>query len=86
MNDASWNCVLFSYIYKILYFYLYKILKKVITYKRFLAQPPYYLEINYRTLTIILLPKLIDPTYIAYPFFHSKNQFITGLHTVLWGF
>lgn len=65
---------------------LYKILKKVINYKRFLAQPPYYLEINYRTLTIILIPKLLDPIYIAYPFFHSKNQFITGLHTVLWGF
>jgi len=65
---------------------LYKILKKVIKYKRFFAQPPYYLEINYRTLTILLLPRLIDPSYIAYPFFNSKNQLITGLHTVLWGF
>jgi ribosomal protein S4 len=65
---------------------LYKILKKVIKYKRFFAQPPYYLEINYRTLTILLLPRLIDPAYIAYPFFNSKNQLITGLHTVLWGF
>lgn len=65
---------------------LYKILKNVINNKRFLAQPPYYLEINYRTLSIILLPKLLDSNYIAYPFFHLKNQFITGLHTVLWGF
>jgi hypothetical protein len=40
---------------------LYKILKLVIKFKRFFAQPPYYLEINYRTLTIMLLPKLVDP-------------------------
>lgn len=65
---------------------LYKILKKVVKHKRFLAQPPYYLEINYRTLSIILIPQLIDPLYIPYPFLFSKNQFITGLHTVLWGF
>jgi ribosomal protein S4 len=65
---------------------LYKILNKVVKNKRFLAQPPYYLEINYRTLSIILIPQLIDPLYIPYPFFFSRNQFITGLHTVLWGF
>jgi ribosomal protein S4 len=64
---------------------LYKIFYNVVKFKRFFAQPPFYLEINYRTLSIVLIPKLIDPLYIPYPFLFSKNEFITGLHTTLWG-
>lgn len=64
---------------------LYKIFKNVIKLKRFFCQPPFYLEINYRTLCITLIPNLIDPLYIPYPFIISKNQLITGLHTTLWG-
>jgi hypothetical protein len=51
----------------------------------FFSQPPYYLEINYRTLIIVLVPKLIDPSFVPYPFLRSKSSLITGLHTVLWG-
>ena len=64
---------------------LYKIFYNVIKFKRFFAQPPFYLEINYRTLCILIIPKLVDPLYIPYPFLFSKNEFITGLHTTLWG-
>jgi ribosomal protein S4 len=70
---------------KLFKYKLYKIFYNVIKFKRFFAQPPFYLEINYRTLSIILIPKLIDPLYIPYPFLFSKNEFITGLHTTLWG-
>lgn len=64
---------------------LYIILPYVIKGKRFFAQPPFYMEVNYRTLCILLIPKLIDPLYIPYPFLFSKNELVTGLHTALWG-
>ena len=53
--------------------------------KMFFVQPPLYFEINYRTLIIILVPKLIDPSFVPYPFLKSKSNLITGLHTILWG-
>lgn len=53
---------------------IYTILKGTIKFKRFFAQPPFYLEINYRTLCITLIPTLIDPKYIAYPFQMEENH------------
>jgi hypothetical protein len=64
---------------------LYRRLPYIIKGKRFFAQPPFYLEINNRTLCILLIPKLIDCYYIPYPFLFSKNDIITGLNTALWG-
>lgn len=64
---------------------LYTLLPYIIKGKRFFAQPPFYLEINYRTLCILLIPKLLDCYYIPYPFLFSKNDIITGLNTALWG-
>lgn len=56
-----------------------------ISIKMFFVQPPFYLEINYRTLMILIIPKLIDPSFVPYPFLKSKSSLISGLHTVLWG-
>lgn len=56
-----------------------------ISIKMFFVQPPFYLEINYRTLIILLVPKLIDPSFVPYPFLKSKSSLLAGLHTVLWG-
>ena len=53
--------------------------------KMFYVQPPFYLEINYRTLIILIVPKLIDPTFVPYPFLRSQSSLVAGLHTVLWG-
>jgi len=53
--------------------------------KMFFVQPPFYLEINYRILQVVIVPKLMDSTFIPYPFLHSKSSIIAGLHTVLWG-
>jgi ribosomal protein S4 len=64
---------------------LYLVFRDIIKFKRFFAQPPFYMEVNYRTLCILLIPKLIDPFYIPYPFLFTKNEFVTGLHTTLWG-
>jgi hypothetical protein len=64
---------------------VYSSLRRKIPIKMFFSQPPYYLEINYRTLIIVLVPKLIDPSFVPYPFLRSKSSLITGLHTVLWG-
>jgi len=59
---------------------LYKIPRKV-----FFVQPPFYLEINYRTLMILVVRSLIDPSFVPYPFLKSKSRILAGLHTVLWG-
>lgn len=64
---------------------IYKKLRKKISTKKFFVQPPYYYEINYRTLMILIVPKLMDPSFVPYPFVTSKSSLITGLHTVLWG-
>jgi len=64
---------------------IYKILLKNIKGKRFFAQPPYYLEINYRTLKVLIISKFIDIKFIPYPFFFKKTGLIKGLHTSLWG-
>jgi len=64
---------------------IYTILKGTVRFKRFFSQPPFYLEINYRTLCITLIPKLIDPNFIAYPFQTEEGQSFLGLHTMLWG-
>lgn len=64
---------------------LYKILFRNIKFKRFFSQVPYYLEINYRTLCLIIIPQLIEPTLICYPFILQNTQILTGLHTALWG-
>lgn len=53
--------------------------------RRFFLQPPYFFEINYRTLRILILPKLMDPSFVLYPFLKSNSGFLSGLHTVLWG-
>ena len=53
--------------------------------KMFYVQPPFYLEINYRTFMILIVPKLIDPIFVPYPFLKVKSSLVTGLHTVLWG-
>merc|ERR1712188_42257 len=52
---------------------------------RVLVQPPFYFEINYRLLIILIVPKLIDPSFVPYPFLDSKSSFLAGLHTILWG-
>lgn len=49
-------------------------LKGAVRFKRFFAQPPFYLEINYRTLCLTIIPSLIDPQYIAYPFRPEDNH------------
>ena len=64
---------------------IYASLDHKIPIKMFFVQPPFYLEINYRTLMILVVPKLMDPAFIAYPFLRSKSSLIAGLHTVLWG-
>ena len=53
--------------------------------KMFFVQPPFYLEINYRILQVVIVPKLMDSTFIPFPFLRSKSSIIAGLHTVLWG-
>jgi len=65
---------------------IYYNLKRRIRRKMFYVQPPIYFEINYRTLIILVVPKLIDPTFVSYPFFKTNSKFISGLHTILWGF
>lgn len=52
---------------------IYKFLINNIKGKRFFSQPPYYLEINYRTLKILIISKFIDSKLIPYPFFFQKN-------------
>lgn len=64
---------------------IYKSLYHKIPIKMFYVQPPFYLEINYRTLIVIIVPKLIDPTFVPYPFLKSQSSLVAGLHTVLWG-
>merc|ERR1712054_321295 len=63
---------------------IYYNLKRRIRRKMFYVQPPIYFEINYRTLIILVVPKLIDPTFVSYPFFKTNSKFISGLHTILW--
>lgn len=53
--------------------------------KMFYTQPPIYLEINYKTLIFMIIPKLIDSSFVPYPFIRSKSSLISGLHTILWG-
>ena len=61
-------------------------LKTIILKRLFYVQPPYYYEINYRLLVFILIPTLIHPTFVPYPFASSKISVLsTGLHTILWG-
>lgn len=64
---------------------VYASLRHKIPIKMFYVQPPFYFEINYRTLIILIVPKLIDPAFVSYPFIRSKSSLISGLHTVLWG-
>lgn len=64
---------------------VYESLDHKIPIKMFFVQPPFYFEINYRTLMILIIPKLMDPAFIAYPFLKSKSSLISGLHTILWG-
>ena len=64
---------------------IYRRLISTVLRKNFLAQPPYYLMINYRTLCCIFLPKLMDSDCVPYPFFLRDNFIITGLHTTVWG-
>jgi hypothetical protein len=64
---------------------LFKSLLNKIPLKMFFVQPPFYLEINYRTLIIIIVPKLMDPAFVPYPFLKTQSRLISGLHTVLWG-
>ena len=60
-------------------------LKRKLKKRVFFVQPPFYLEINYRTLMILIVPKLIDPSFVPYPFLKSKSSLLAGLHTILWG-
>ena len=60
-------------------------LRHKIPIKMFFAQPPFFFEINYRTLMVLIIPKLMDPIFISYPFLKSRSSLITGLHTILWG-
>jgi ribosomal protein S4 len=53
---------------------VFSLLRGAVKLKRFFAQPPFYLEINYRTLCITLIPSLIDPQFIAYPFRPEDNH------------
>jgi len=64
---------------------IYASLHHKIPIKMFFVQPPFYFEINYRTLMVLIVPKLIDPSFVAYPFLRSQSSLVTGLHTVLWG-
>ena len=64
---------------------IYGSLHHKIPIKMFFVQPPFYFEINYRTLMVLVVPKLIDPSFVAYPFLRSQSSLVTGLHTVLWG-
>ena len=64
---------------------IYASLRHKIPIKMFFVQPPFYFEINYRTLILLIVPKLIDPAFISYPFLKSKSSLISGLHTILWG-
>jgi hypothetical protein len=64
---------------------IYISLFRKIPLKMFFVQPPIYFEINYNTLIILILPKLIDPSFVPYPFIKSKSSLIKGLHTILWG-
>ena len=64
---------------------IYQSLDQKLPIKMFFVQPPFYFEINYKTLIILIVPKLIDPSFISYPFLKSKSSLISGLHTILWG-
>lgn len=66
-------------------FLVFSAIKSNLRKRRFVTQPPYFFEINYRTLRILILPKLVDPSFIYYPFLKSTSSFLAGLHTVLWG-
>lgn len=60
-------------------------LKKKIRTKKFFVQPPFYFEINYRTFIILIIPKLMDPNFVPFPFLNARSNLASGLHTVLWG-
>lgn len=64
---------------------VYSSLLDKISNKIFFVQPPFYMEINYRTLIILIVPRLIDPSYVPYPFLRTKSSVVAGLHTILWG-
>jgi len=64
---------------------IYESLFHKIPIKMFYVQPPFYLEINYRTLIVVIVPKLIDPIFVPYPFLRSQSSLVAGLHTILWG-
>lgn len=53
---------------------IYKTLLRNVKGKRFFVQPPFYLEMNYRTLSVLLIPKLISSKFIPYPFFFKKDD------------
>lgn len=65
--------------------FVYTTLIKRLKYRLFFTQPPYYFEINYKILTLLIIPKFLYPSYIPYPFLKTKSLLVTGLHTVLWG-
>lgn len=65
--------------------FIYKTLLYRLRFRLFFTQPPYYFEINYKILTFLIIPKFLYPAYIPYPFLVTKSSFVTGLHTVLWG-
>ena len=65
--------------------FLYNLLKYKLKNRLFMTQPPYYLEINYKILTLLIIPKFLYPSYIPYPFFQTRSTLVNGLHTVLWG-
>lgn len=65
--------------------FIYKLLIHRLKFRLFFTQPPYYFEINYKTLMFLIIPKFINPVYIPYPFLKTKSLLTTGLHTVLWG-
>jgi ribosomal protein S4 len=65
--------------------FVYRLLRQGVKHKRFLCQPPFYLEVNYRTLSCLIISKLIDPLFVPYPFFFQKDRFVSGLHSVLFG-
>ena len=46
----------------------YKILRQKVRKHRYFARPPFFLEVNHKTLTAILVRKLMSRTQVRYPF------------------
>jgi len=54
--------------------YTFDILKHRLQKKQFFYKPPYFLEINYKILTCLVVQNLVKKTFVKYPFSFSSDS------------